>query len=276
VTRAERSSLKEASRTSQELIELGMKNQQLLVNGVFKSLDKNDPFAAKVEALAIKELNNIPESIKELPIQVFPLLPYNILGLEKLRSLVDPELQRNAIAESVKGHKWAHQAIAGLDQLVDELTANKKSGLIMTLGKGGVGKTLTASALAIMIARRGFDVHLTTTDPAAHLQGFMNQLKDIPEGLSIDRIDPKAETQRYIDKVLPKRARTLTRMDGDYCRTLIALAEEVAVFHAFSKVIMSRRKFVVIDTAQQGIPYCWIRQEAAIQSARNTTPRLPK
>jgi len=255
VARADKSSLKEASRTHHELIELGMINQRLLVNGVFKCLDKNDLFAVQVEALATKQLNNIPESIKKLSLQVFPLLPYNVLGLEKLRSLLNPELQRKVVESSISEKTWTDHHTAGLNELVEELTANKDHGLIMTMGKGGVGKTLTASAIAVMIAKKGFEVHLTTTDPAAHVQDFINQLKDLPSSLTVDRIDPKIETQRYIDKIVAQKGQ---KLDEDGKRLLLEdlnspCTEEVAVFHAFSKAINeSKRKFVVVDTAPTG------------------------
>lgn len=122
-------------------------------------------------------------------------------------------------------------------------------------GKGGVGKTIAASAIAVLLARKGFEVHLTTTDPAAHIQDFIDQLSDLPEHLAIDRIDPKEETQRYIDKVLLQKGE---KLDEEGKKLLLEdlkspCKEEVAVFHAFSKAINdAKRKFVVIDTAPTG------------------------
>lgn len=255
VARADKSSLKEASRTSDELAELEMKNQQLLVNGIFKAVDTQDQFALKMQKLAEKELESIPENLQELSVKTYPLLPYNILGVEKLRSLLDPELQKKLIASEVKNAEETDRLLPGMDKLVEELTADKTNGLIMTMGKGGVGKTLTASALAVMIAKRGFEVHLTTTDPAAHVQDFIDQLRELPENLTIDRIDPKLETQRYTDKVLLQKGKNL----DEHGKKLLLedlkspCTEEVAVFHAFSKAIQhAKRKFVVIDTAPTG------------------------
>lgn len=255
VGRPDKSSLKEASRTHLELIELGMTNQRLLINGVFKSLEKNDLFAKQLELLATKQLDSIPEDIKKLPLKVFPLLPYNVLGLEKLRSLLNPELQRQVVERSISEKNRIDHPTAGLNELVEEITANKDHGLIMTMGKGGVGKTLTASAIAVMIARKGFEVHLTTTDPAAHVKDFIDQLKDLPGSLTVDQIDPKVETQRYIDKIITQKGQ---KLDDEGRRLLLEdlkspCTEEVAVFHAFSKAINeSKRKFVVIDTAPTG------------------------
>lgn len=255
VSRAERSSLKEASRTSEELKELGLNNQKLLINGVFKALDQSDDFAVKMEVIAQEQLESIPQNLSNLDQQQFPLLPYNVLGIQKLRSLLDEKMQEKVVEENLSEAKEIAPFLKGIDQLVNDLTAAQDHGLIMTMGKGGVGKTITASALAIMIARKGFEVHLTTTDPAAHLQDFIDQLGELPPNITIDRIDPKVETQRYTEKVLGQKGANL---DEDEKKLLLEdlkspCTEEVAVFHAFSKAIQqAKRKFVVIDTAPTG------------------------
>jgi arsenite-transporting ATPase len=123
------------------------------------------------------------------------------------------------------------------------------------MGKGGVGKTLTASAIALLLAEKGMQVHLTTTDPAAHIRDFISQLSEVPANLTVDRINPKEETQRYIDKIVQQKGKNL---DEEGLKLLLEdlkspCTEEVAVFHAFSKAISeSRRKFVVMDTAPTG------------------------
>ncbi len=255
VSRPEQSSLKEASRTSEELKELGLKNQRLLVNGVFKASDTTDMLAVKMEAMAEKQMESIPKNLQNLSVKTYPLLPYNILGLEKLRSVFDTQLQRKLVASKLSQSSELNHLLKGIDVLVEDLTQNQDHGLIMTMGKGGVGKTITASAMAMMIARKGFDVLLTTTDPAAHVQDFMNQVTELPENLSIDRIDPKLETQRYIEKVLSQKASLLDEQGKKLLLEDLKspCTEEVAVFHAFSKAIQqAKRKFVVIDTAPTG------------------------
>lgn len=255
VSRAEGSSLKEASRTSEELKELELNNQKLLVNGVFMALDHSDDFAVKMEEIAQKQLKSIPHNLATLELQQFPLLPYNILGIQKLRSLLDEDLQEKVVEEKLSEAKETVPFLTGINELVNDLTVGKDHGLIMTMGKGGVGKTITASAIAIMIARKGFEVHLTTTDPAAHVQDFINQLGELPANISIDRIDPKVETQRYTDKVLGQKGANLDEAGKKLLLEDLKspCTEEVAVFHAFSKAIQqAKRKFVVIDTAPTG------------------------
>lgn len=255
VSRAEQSSLKEAARTSVELIELGMSNQRLYINGVFEALDKTDSFAAKMQALADEQLDAIPQDLQKLSMETFPLLPYNVLGIQKLRSLLYPELQKQIVETEISKEFKIDHILNNLDDLVTEITKHQNYGLIMTMGKGGVGKTIAASSIAVLLARKGFEVHLTTTDPAAHVQDYINQLTDLPKNFTIDRIDPKVETQRYMNKVLLQKGKNL---DDEGKKLLLEdlkspCTEEVAVFHAFSKAIIdAKHKFVVMDTAPTG------------------------
>ena len=255
VARADKASLKEASRTSNELIELGMNNQLLYINGVFKAMDKNDQLAMNIETMGDEQLETIPDNLKKLPLKTFPLLPYNVLGIEKLRSLFDTELQILISNRVLSTSVGPTQVLKGIHTLVDELCFSQQHGLIMTMGKGGVGKTIAASVIAVLLANKGFDVLLTTTDPAAHIQDFIEQLGSLPANLTVERIDPKVETQRYIDKIMDHKGQG----QSEEAKKLILedlkspCTEEVAVFHAFSKAIsMAKRKFVVMDTAPTG------------------------
>jgi arsenite/tail-anchored protein-transporting ATPase len=255
VSRAETSSLKEASRTSMELKELGMSNQRLLINGVFDAIDKSDVLGKQIEKLAQKELGEMPQELKSLEIINYPLLPYNILGIEKLRSLFDKNLQKKFVDIEISNENETVTTLSNLHELVDSLEANNNSGLIMTMGKGGVGKTIVAASIATMLAKRGHQVLLTTTDPAAHVKDFMNQLDEMPETLTVERIDPKSETKVYIDKIVEQKGKNL---DEEGRKLLLEdlkspCTEEVAVFNAFSKAIhKAKRQFVVIDTAPTG------------------------
>lgn len=255
VSRADKASLKEASRTSDELKELGMNNQRLYVNGIFRATDQQDLLARRMEDMANEQLNAIPENLKQLPLLTFPLLPYNVIGVEKLRSLFNAELQEVISARETTLRSGTFQELKGLSELVDDLSRNRQNGLIMTMGKGGVGKTIAASAIAVLLARKGFEVLLTTTDPAAHIQDFIEQLGELPASLTVERIDPKVETKRYTEKILEFKGQG----QSEEAKKLILedlkspCTEEVAVFHAFSKAIgLAKRKFVVIDTAPTG------------------------
>jgi arsenite-transporting ATPase len=232
-----------------------MKNQLLYINGVFKAIDKQDLLAQTIEAMGNEQINSIPDNLKNLPVKTFPLLPYNVLGVKKLRSLFSTELQKSIAENYLSNSDTTAQILKGIDQLVDELSDNRINGLIMTMGKGGVGKTIAASAIAVLLARKGFEVLLTTTDPAAHIQDFIEQLGELPASLTVERIDPKIETKRYTEKILEHKGKG----QSDEARKLILedlkspCTEEVAVFHAFSKAVsMAKRQFVVMDTAPTG------------------------
>ncbi|MFO0294229.1 MAG: arsenical pump-driving ATPase, partial [Rhodospirillales bacterium] len=249
VTRPDRGAIDEAARSSAELRELGLNNQRLAVNGVFHASDRGDAVARAIEDLGQQALQAMPAQLSDLPRDDVPLRPFDTIGLTALRALLvsgaTPAAPR-ATAPLDDG-----PPLPGLDALVDDLAA-AGHGLIMVMGKGGVGKTTIAAALAIGLVRRGQTVHLSTTDPAAHLAATVNG--DLP-GLKVSRIDPKDETQRYVDKIMAARSPQLDAQE----RALLLedlkspCTEEVAVFHAFSRIVgEGRSAFVVLDTAPTG------------------------
>jgi len=255
VSRPEPSALKEADRSSAELRELGLNNQNLLINGYFEPFDNGDPFALKMKEMANRALAGIPEPLKKLQMQTFPLRPYNLLGLDRLRTVFQP-LDSSAIRSSQNESDSEYGSdLPGIDDLIRDLIAGKDYGLIMTMGKGGVGKTVMAAAIARKLAQKGYPVHLTTTDPAAHIEDQIGPLDEQPENLTIGRIDPRKEKQAYIEKVIASKSGSMSEENLKLLREDLEspCTEEVAVFQAFSKSIhQARRKFVVIDTAPTG------------------------
>ena len=249
VSRPDRGAMREAARTSAELQALGLTNQYLAINGVFSATDPDDEVARSIEALGRQVLDDLPESLRALPQDRIPLRSFDMVGLDALRQVLggEPAPRVGAVAEEPQ----AAPAIAGLGRLVDEL-ASAGRGLIMVMGKGGVGKTTIAAALAVGLVKRGHGVHLSTTDPAAHVASTLGETMD---GLRVDRIDPREETQRYIAKVMASRAGDLDEAGLALLREDLAspCTEEVAVFHAFSRIVMEARSaFVVLDTAPTG------------------------
>ncbi|MBV2184191.1 MAG: arsenical pump-driving ATPase [Rhizobium sp.] len=249
VTRAERGAIREAARTAGELAELGLSNQMLAVNGRFTPSDPHDTVAAAFAAQQTAALADLPASLASLPRDEVPLKPFDMVGLEALRALLSPE---EALTVSGTADLPAVTDLPRLSVLVDDIAAGGK-GLVMVMGKGGVGKTTIAAALAVGLAARGHSVHLTTTDPAAHLSFVVGS--DAMPGLTVDRIDPEAETERYIEKIMTTKGRDLDEDGKALLREDLAspCTEEVAVFHAFSRVVgEARSSFVVIDTAPTG------------------------
>ena len=246
VARPETSALQEAARTSVELLALGLSNQRLIVNGVFHASHPHDPIARAIEQQGAKALAALPQALALLQRDDVPLRSFDSVGLAALRALLgDGE---NLIApqlDTLQVH--TPKSVAAL---VEDL-AQQDYGLVMVMGKGGVGKTTIAAALALGLLAKGKTVHLSTTDPAAHLAQTLAQ--EVP-GLRVSRIDPKVETQRYIDKMMASKA----ALSADERALLLEdlqspCTEEVAVFHAFSHIVaQARHGFVVLDTAPTG------------------------
>lgn len=249
VVRPDRSAIAEAARTSVELVELGLSNQALIVNGLFQASDPHDLVAGAIEALGRQALQDMPIPLRALPRETVPLRSFDMVGLPALRALLSEPGAHPASTASTAAE--VELPAAHLEQLVDELAANDR-GLIMVMGKGGVGKTTLAAAIALGLVRRGKTVHLSTTDPAAHLAVTLGGT--VP-GLLVDRIDPKVETQRYVDKIMAARSPGLDEQEKALLLEDLQspCTEEVAVFHAFShQVAEARSAFVVLDTAPTG------------------------
>ena len=250
VTRPESGAMSEAARTSLELDALHLTHQRLLVNGVFKASVPDDPVATAFEAIGAKTLADLPQALQPLPQDRIHLKPFDTDSVQALRALLSdappPETSHVVEPEALR--------LAPLSALVDQLALNGK-GLIMVMGKGGVGKTSIAAALALGLVKRGHAVHLSTTDPAAHLQTTLGVGSNAVANLRVDRIDPVAETHKYIARMLATKGAKLDAAGKALMNEDLQspCTEEVAVFHAFSRIVSEARSaFVVLDTAPTG------------------------
>ena len=248
VARAQQSTLREVARTHEELAAIGLKKQFLVINGLFPQAETaQDPLATAIFQREQRTLATIPEVIGQLPCDHIVLKPFNLVGLTALRKLLVDDL-------SVDGeNKSNHPAIPfpSLSSLTDDI-AKDDCGLIMLMGKGGVGKTTLAAAIAVNLAHQGLSVHLTTSDPAAHLN---ETLSDAMDNLLVDRIDPHVETERYRQHVLKTKGSHLDAQGRALLEEDLRspCTEEIAVFQAFSRIIREAgKKFVVMDTAPTG------------------------
>jgi len=248
VSRPEPSSLEEASRASQELYDIGITNQILLLNGVMQQFVADDEVSTAFYHRQQKALKAMPDPLKKIVAYELPLVSFSLTGIPHLRQFFQDTERR---IESQKD--TIELGVPGLRTLVDEV-AKKDHGVIFTMGKGGVGKTTMASAIAIGLVEAGNRVHLTTTDPAAHVS-FVFRDETAKDRLSISRIDPKAEVEAYRQEVLEQVGSTLDEEGLAYLNEDLnsPCTEEIAVFRAFAKVVdKAENEFVVIDTAPTG------------------------
>jgi arsenite-transporting ATPase len=247
VTRAQASAIAEIDRTATELAAIGIHATNVIVNGVLPQDASGDELALAVRAREQAAIAQIPEQIAGLSRDVIGLKADNMVGLHALQTLFEPALG----SQVVQTQGEVHALKAPLSALVDELEVGDH-GLIMCMGKGGVGKTTIAAAIAVALARRGHEVLLTTTDPAAHLQ---ETLAGSVPGLRVSRIDPIEATREYRDRILATKGAKLDEAGrANLAEDLLSpCTEEVAVFQQFSKIVNeSRREFVVVDTAPTG------------------------
>ena len=248
VSRPERASLREAERTRAELIALGVSNLQRVINGVFVAQAPGDAIADAMSQRAAVALAEMPVGLAALPGATIEFLPKGTVGLEALRAMAHPEELPLPLERSLPSMA---DLPAGLKSYIDAL-ADIGHGVIMTMGKGGVGKTSVAAAIAFDLAQRGFPVTLSTTDPAAHVAATA---EEGTTGLTVTRIDPDQEVRLYTEEVLAKASKSLDAaglaMLEEDLRS--PCTEEIAVFRAFARTVdQGKGGFVVLDTAPTG------------------------
>ena len=244
VSRPEAAPLNEAARSSHELLLLGIKNQLLIINGVLQQLDKSDAISNQLHERQQHALQNMPQELSNYPLYTIPLRSYNLSSIANIRrmlysdSLVG-EANYNPIAEP-----------RGVDQLVNDLYTSGKR-VIFTMGKGGVGKTTLATDIALKLTALGAKVHLTTTDPANHI----NYDLAVKAGITVSRIDEAEVLEKYKNEVRSKAAEAMTAADMEYIEEDLRspCTQEIAVFKAFAEIVdKADNEIVVIDTAPTG------------------------
>lgn len=243
VSRPDNAPLKEAARASSELREIGIDNQLLIINGIL--LTSDDEVSKKLFDKQQKALSDMPVRLKEIPAVQIPLRAYNIMGLENIRSFLNKDHY------FIKSEKIASNYIPHLKDVIDDVYNTRKK-VIFTMGKGGVGKTTVAAAIALGLAEKGVNVHLTTTDPAAHLKNVIDEQSNI----SMSHIDEHEVLEKYKETVL-KKARENNMSDDDIAYIEEDLrspcTQEIAVFRAFADIVdRAEKEVVVIDTAPTG------------------------
>jgi arsenite-transporting ATPase len=276
VSRPDTSALAEAARTSAELAALGIRNQLLALNGLFEVTMPDDPIALALQRRGADALEGMPPELASLPRVEVPLVVRSPLGIEGLRLLAEAVPGVMQPADSPVPRDVSFPDALTLSALVDRLAA-AGSGVIMTMGKGGVGKTTIAAAIALELVRRGHPVHLSTTDPAAHVA---DAVAGSSSGLTLSRIDPEVEVEAYRQQVLGDAAglepEALALLEEDLRSPC---TEEIAIFRAFARVVAEAAdRFVILDTAPTGHTLLLIDSSEAYhrEVMRNTTDTPPE
>jgi len=273
VSRPQSAALNEAQRTSIELRALGVGNQRLVINGVFKTHCPQDLTALALQRRGMASIKTADAFINSLPTSIVPLRPVNILGVEGLRLLLASE--PSSIATPMHDG-WTEPEMESLENLVADIE-HQGNGVIMTMGKGGVGKTTVAAAIAVTLAKHGHSVHLSTTDPAAHLaQTLAGQVA----GLTLNKIDPATETAAYQKEVMTAQGAAMDAAGRSLLEEDLRspCTEEIAVFRAFAREVgQGTNRFVVLDTAPTGHTLLLLDASEAYQrelerQARSTQP----
>lgn len=244
VSRPEIAPLKEAARSSHELQLLGIKNQILIINGVLKQLDKDDSVSSQLHERQQKALQSMPAELSGYPLYHVPLRSYNLSSIANIRRM----LYSDSFSNEVNYKPVA--APKDVDEMVDDLYTSGKR-VIFTMGKGGVGKTTLATEIALKLTRLGAKVHLTTTDPANHL----NYELAVKAGITVSRIDEAEVLEKYKNEVRSKAAEAVTAEDMEYIEEDLRspCTQEIAVFKAFAEIVdKAETEIVVIDTAPTG------------------------
>lgn len=242
VARPEEGPLKEAHRASKELAEIGIKNQIMVINGVLTEYD--DTISKGFYEKQQKALKEMPEDLRSITTYTIPFRAYNITGLENIRAF----LKENKYV--VREEKINAEFIPTLKDIIDDLYQSNKK-VIFTMGKGGVGKTTLAAAIALGLSQKGKRVHLTTTDPAAHLKYVIQE----NDNITMSHIDEKVELEKYRQEVLSKARKTMSKEDLAYIEEDLRspCTQEIAVFRAFADIVeKAEDQVVVIDTAPTG------------------------
>ncbi|MDQ8188311.1 arsenical pump-driving ATPase [Pelagicoccus sp. SDUM812002] len=245
VARADTSSLREADRAQKELSELGIKNQALLLNAVFHSSETFDPMSQAFAKRCQDALRDIPATLSALPQFEAPYRVSGLTGLDRLRSLYS-DTDDDVVRTNIEIHSEAHPS---LDELIDDIASSER-GVIMTMGKGGVGKTSLAKRIALELAKRGKRTLLTTTDPANHVEDLQSE-----DCLTVSSIDPKQVTRQHVETVLATTGKDLDTAARELLEEELRspCTEEIAVFTAFAlEVAKGEEQFVVLDTAPTG------------------------
>ncbi|MDM1468091.1 arsenical pump-driving ATPase [Myroides odoratimimus] len=245
VSRPDETPLKEVERSYKELLDLDIQSQRLIINGVLENFDQNDSISSKLYKRQQNALENRTKKLLDIPTYYVPLRSYNMTGIDNIRNMLISNTSAILTENSLDKNE-----LQDIDVLIEDLFISKKK-VVFTMGKGGVGKTTIAARIARGLVKKGVKVHLSTTDPANHLEYVNTKV----EGLTVSHIDEKKVLEAYKEKVLAKARLTMGNSDLSYIEEDLRspCTQEIAVFNAFAEIVaIADHEVIVIDTAPTG------------------------
>lgn len=141
--------------------------------------------------------------------------------------------------------------------MFEALLERASSRFVFVVGKGGVGKTTTASELARGFAGRGEETHLISTDPAHSLRDLLPG--DHTPHLHIEEFDARAYAEAFFQELrapfieLIERGTYLDEADAaSFLDLSVPGIDEVMAVLRLVELHESDRKRIVVDTAPTG------------------------
>ena len=142
--------------------------------------------------------------------------------------------------------------------MIETLLARAPTRFLFVVGKGGVGKTTTAGALALALADRKRTTRLISTDPAHSLADLFNS-ESCSEYLAIEEFDARAYADKFFAELrapfieLIERGTYLDEADAaGFLDLSIPGIDEVMGALRLVELHESDTEYVVVDTAPTG------------------------
>ena len=264
VLQPEETSVYETKRSSKELKEIGVKNIELIINGMLPEEVCEHPFFKSRFEMQQKYIKIIES---DFPIKIRKMYQRDgeIKGVERILN-IEKDLFANANKQTYiigNGELLKAEFENFIPDSINEIiTPNGKTKSIFFTGKGGVGKTVISVATAYKFATEGYKTLLLTTDPAAHIgevleQNITDKIQKIEgvENLWSVIVDQEKATEEYKQRIIeeskPKYSEDMMTAIKEELES--PCTEEMAAFDKFMAYVESDDyDFVVFDTAPTG------------------------
>ncbi|HEU4585483.1 MAG TPA: TRC40/GET3/ArsA family transport-energizing ATPase [Gemmatimonadaceae bacterium] len=262
VVRAEELVVKESLRYAARLESMGLAPRAVLVNALSSELDA-------ASALALREIERALPDVPRFEVQRIARLPVGIEGIRQWGDAVRARDEHIAAASLPTGSSNAAPARdTGLAALIPRMAP-----LVIVAGKGGVGKTTTACALAIALADDERRTLIVSTDPAPSISDALAQpIGDAiapvagVELLSAQQLDASAAFARFRERYRERVDRLFDSLmrgamdaahDRQVVRDLLALAppglDELYALTVLGELLAEGRfERIVVDPAPTG------------------------